>query len=197
MRITEELRKWISTVTWLDDGMSHSHKDILAIADCIDEEHQKAMPRAGQLLEGAEEERDRNYANWQECKQKVLQGNITIDELNARIECLEDELSHRIEPLKDADDVPIHLGDMMHGTCPSGKYVCGEVSAIGDNKFWLCNVQFSLRPDYMRHYHKPTVEELLREFVSEFNRDDTELCDEEIIERFAAKLRLADDREEQ
>lgn len=46
-----------------------------------------------------------------------------------------------------------------------------------------------------RHYHEPTVEDVLREFVSEFNRDDTELCDEEIIERFAAKLRLAGDAE--
>jgi hypothetical protein len=42
---------------------------------------------------------------------------------------------------------------------------------------------------------KPTVEDVLQEFVSEFNRDDTELCDEEIIERFAAKLRLAGDAE--
>ena len=47
-----------------------------------------------------------------------------------------------------------------------------------------------------RHYHTPTVEDVLREFVDEFNRDDTELCDGEIIERFAAKLRLAGEGDE-
>lgn len=92
----------------------------------------------------------------------------------------------------DADGEAIHIGDMMHGTCLSGKYVCGEVSAIGDNKFWLCNVQFSLCPSFMHHYHKPTAADVLREFVTEFNRDDSELCDDEIIERFAKRLQLAE-----
>ena len=40
------------------------------------------------MLADAEKDRDYNYANWQECKQKVLQGNITFDELNAKIEHL-------------------------------------------------------------------------------------------------------------
>ena len=82
MSITDELRKW------LRDGKG----SLLAIADRIDAEHEKAMSRAGELLADAEEVRDYNYANWQECKQKVLQGNITIDELSAEIERLKGEL---------------------------------------------------------------------------------------------------------
>lgn len=174
------------------------------IADRIDAEHENAMSsaeqllaNAGQLLADVEKDRDHNYANWQECKQKVLQGNITIDELYARIEHLEDELLHCTKPLKDADDVPIHLGDMMHGTCPSGKYVRGEVSAIGDNKFWLSNVEFSLRPDYMRHYHKPTVEEMLWELLGKItpSMEDKEAVP--IVKAYAEKLQLADDGKEQ
>lgn len=97
--------------------------------------------------------------------------------------------------LLDADGVPIHVGDMMHGTCPSGKYVCGEVSAIGNNKFWLCNVQFSLCPDYMRHYYKPTVADVLQEFADVIHKDimSDSLSDRDaIIERFAKRLQLAD-----
>ena len=45
---------------------------------------------------------------------------------------------------------------------------------------------------YLHHHHEPTVEDVLREFVTEFNRDDTELCDDEIIERFAKRLQLAE-----
>lgn len=93
----------------------------------------------------------------------------------------------------DADGEYIHIGDVMDGTCPSGKHVNGTVNAIGDGVFWLSNVQFSLKPDYMHHQHAPTVEDLLREFVTEFNRDDSELCDEEIIEQFAAKLQLREE----
>lgn len=46
---------------------------------------------------------------------------------------------------------------------------------------------------FYRLYRKPTVEDVLREFVFEFARDDSELCDNEIIEAFAKRLRLAED----
>ena len=91
---------------------------------------------------------------------------------------------------KDAEGVPIHLGDMMHGTCPSGKYVCGEVSAIGDNKFWLINVQFSLHPGYMRHYREPTVEDVLLELLDEAEHFNSLEEEREAISEYAAKLQL-------
>ena len=97
----------------------------------------------------------------------------------------------------DADGVPIWVGDVME---------FGEVGRVQhlelwDDGGWVVVVEYE--PGHFTrwhpsscHHHNPTVEDVLREFVSEFNRDDTELCDEEIIERFAAKLRLADDGEE-
>jgi len=111
MSITDELRKLTKNSTLSSWTVEH----LTAIADRIDAAHEKAMSRAGQLLADAEKDRDYNYANWQECKQKVLQGNITINELNARIERLEDELSHCIELQKDADGEYIRVGDMLDG----------------------------------------------------------------------------------
>ena len=109
MSITDELREWwVRKFPIMDKEL---HKDFTAIADRIDAEHQKAMSRAGQLLADAEKDRDCNYANWQDCKQKVLQGNITIGELNAKIEHLMDELSHCV----DADNVPVCIGTVWSG----------------------------------------------------------------------------------
>lgn len=80
--------------------------------------------------------------------------------------------SHYMLLPKDADGVPIHIGDMMHCTCPSGKYVCGEVSAIGDSKLWLSNVQFSLHPSYMHHYVPDTWERIIMDAVCGGDEDE-------------------------
>lgn len=96
----------------------------------------------------------------------------------------------------DADGVPIHVGDVMDGTCPSGKHVNGTVNAIGDGVFWLSNVQFSLKPDYMHHHHAPTVEDVLREFaekVIDSQIPSVHPTYEEAIAEFAARLRLAEE----
>ena len=93
----------------------------------------------------------------------------------------------------DADGVPIRVGDVVDvGMDPRNNFTVAFVAldeiayadGVGD-LFTACSRA-------CHHHHAPTVEDVLRDFVSEFNRDDTELCDEEIIERFAAKLRLAD-----
>ena len=98
----------------------------------------------------------------------------------------------------DADGEVIHLGDRLENNERVVRIVLTDGS-------WEPSVYVEKAPclleeyfcNEVSHYHKPSVEDMLREFVSEFNRDDTELCDEEIIERFAAKLRLAEDEEEQ
>ena len=193
MSITDELRHEVANYPFRDN---RDFALFEAIADRIDTEHEKAMSRAGQLLADAESDRNCYYVNWQDCKQKVLQGNITFDELNARIESLEDELSHCIELPKDADGEYIHIGDVMDGTCPSGKHVNGTVNAIGDGVFWLSNVQFSLKPDYMHHHNAPTVEDVLREFGDKYC--DVSLgsdAESELFAEYAAKLRLAGDVE--
>ena len=198
MSITNELREWaVNHRAELDMGQLYPAM-IECIADRIDAEHEKAMSRAGQLLADAESDRNCYYVNWQDCKQKVLQGNITFDELNARIESLEYELSHCIELPKDADGEYIHIGDVMDGTCPSGKHVNGTVNAIGDGVFWLSNVQFPLKPDYMHHHNAPTVEDVLDEFANRLYEKAAYFDEEHVqkaITEYASKLRLAGDAE--
>jgi len=85
----------------------------------------------------------------------------------------------------DADGVPIHVGDEMFGDCPSGKYVNGCVTFIGENRFMLGNVQFYLRGDYMHHVKPRTLEDVLREMVG---MTDQPLCEED-IKAFADEIR--------
>lgn len=76
-------------------------------------------------------------------------------------------------------------GGIDYGTA-SMRYSCNAVAY--DWEHWLRKNERLFKP-------RPTVEDVLQEFVVEFNRDDSELCDEEIIERFAAKLQLRGDAE--
>lgn len=159
MSITDELRAW---------AKEHlSRNSILAIADRIDAEHEKAMSRAVQLLADAEKDRDYNYANWQECRQKVLQDNITIDELNTRIEFLEDALLDRIEWPKDADGEPIRVGDVMEWPTTGETF---EVVGIGDGTLFYVEDGSELADwtgaSTKRHHHAPTVEDVLRDVVT-------------------------------
>jgi len=183
MSITDELREWahneLSYKTRFDA--------LIAIADRIDAEHEKAMSRAGQLLADAEKDRDYNYANWQDCKQKVLQHNITMDELSTEIERLKDELAHRIELPKDADDVPWEVGERDEDgnevialkLAPDGWYVI----AVGE---------WPYRPERKRHYHKPTVEDVLTEFGIDWEHESD--CEDRaaLLKEYATKLRLAE-----
>ena len=206
MSITDELRKyaqdWRENPNIMDDLDAGDVDGILAdfenIADRIDAEHEKAMSRAGQLLADAEKDRDYNYANWQDCKQKVLQGNITFDELNARIECLEDELSHCIELPKDADGEYIHIGDRVENNERVVRIVLTDGS-------WEPSVYIEKLPNVLHehfcneisHYHEPTVEDVLREMLYKahiYDEREMELLPD-LIEEYTAKLRLADGKE--
>lgn len=205
--ITDELREyaqsWRETPSLMDDLDAGDVDGILAdfehIADRIDAEHEKVMSRAGQLLDDAEKERDYNYAYWQDCKQKVLQHNITMGELSAEIERLEDELSHCIELPKDADGEPIHIGDVMESK--GSDFLFGEVSfevraMRCDECGWEVYDRLGDRyaPLLLRHHHAPTVEDVLREFVDALDIDRCEDFNATIAE-YAAKLRLAGDAE--
>lgn len=89
----------------------------------------------------------------------------------------------------DADGVSIKVGDATD----DGRAVsCIRKTDAG----WevVLDDRSELRPEDV--HHRPDtvedVEDVLWQLVDELSRDDTELCDDEIIERFAAKLRLAD-----
>ena len=196
--ITEELREWAS----VEVPYKYGHQ-LTAIADRIDVEYQKALDewkaKHGQTwLKG--------YA---ECHAELLEGNETLASdlescgwvrLPVKGEAPSEQLAEWIEgrglvdgPL-DADGELWHRGDMS-----DTNWGVIEGISFSNGEWWIRGHDVTapwIAANSARHYHAQTVEDLLREFVSEFNRDDTELCDDEIIERFAAKLRLADDGEE-
>ena len=200
MSITDELRKW--GYGFCGD----THDVVTAIADRIDAEHEKAMIRAGQLLDDAEKERDYNYANWQECKQKVLQGNITFDELEHENESLKAKLdrergewdfweSTHVELPKDADGECIHIGDVMvYAYADNAKPM--EVMALVPPAVFITE-EGQLYADMCRHYHAPTVEDVLREFANEVYADaDNEIRDRDFLcAKYAKRLSLAGDAE--
>lgn len=86
---------------------------------------------------------------------------------------------------KDADGVPIHVGDVMNK---------GEVTCIRDcGNGWevVLNGLYTYDAPSLHHY-APTVEDVLRELLREYDRDDSELTNGEIIEMFAKRLTLAE-----
>ena len=210
MAITDELRKWwVRKFPVMD---SELHKDFTAIAGRIDAEHEREIGRAAQLLADAEKDRDANYANWQDCKQKVLQHNITMDELSAEIEHLKDELAHRIELPKDADGEVIHVGDELHDEWHEQNQ--GEVEWLMLDRlgWWLmfknnCERFYVHEFHEWRHRHTTTVEDVLRDmhakldevtalYVGEaIDSDERDSDEARIFAEYAAKLRLAGDAE--
>lgn len=167
----DELREY--ALGW-DEG-NRVRRDLTAIADRIDTEHERLM-------------------------QDLIDANNQMEQL---CEC-------SIKLPKDADGEPIHVGDVMDGIDKynslrevTGKVITVSFEADGlvdvavqawndDDKSWR---RAYLDPDasVYRHHHEPTVEDVLEELLREYDRDDSELTNGEIIERFAAKLRLAGD----
>lgn len=118
----------------------------------------------------------------------------TDDACDKLIELLEqaDPDGHMELPV-DADGVPIHVGDELCGYGhPKGGVYCQAIIngwgvAVGTapiptdtSGWWLWNVSD------IRHYHKLTVEDVLREFVNEWVEADSE---GDIFAEYAAKLR--------
>jgi hypothetical protein len=116
-----------------------------------------------------------------------------------------------VESPKDADGVPIRIGDVMENiVCPS---VHREVTGVGVECFYGFdegNGRYSqFGANCYRHHHTPTVEDVLREFADEMNQnlgmyageaidaDEWRDVDNKTIAKFAARLRLADDWKEQ
>lgn len=170
MSITDELREWAEGDT-LRAGMSlrRAHDQALAIADRID-------------AEADDNERFRRDVE------------PFCDRLREAAAERADVTMYGVDYVAlpvDADAEPIRVGDVMDK---------GEVTCIRDcGKGWevvLNNLYTYDTPSL--HHHKPTVEDVLREFSCvlmgkrEFDGDVTEA-----VAEFATKLRLADDVEEQ
>jgi hypothetical protein len=130
------------------------------------------------------------------CRAFIGNGEVTGDELHyTLIELLEqaDPNMHMAVPV-DANGEPIHVGDKMRWR--DGETF--EVNAISSTTLYYYD-ETSGRMEWTQaadkyHYHKPTVEDVLREFSCvlmgkrEFDGDVTEA-----VAEYAKKLRLRED----
>ena len=110
--------------------------------------------------------------------------------------------SHYMLLPKDADGVPIHVGDVMEWIDPNGEFslVC-TVEAVSVDSFitWSTESGRFMQKDAKayRHYHKPTVENVLKDFIDAWAEWKDGAAMMNPVETFADKLRLADEKEQQ
>ena len=98
---------------------------------------------------------------------------------------------------KDADGVPIRVGDVL--TDGEYTFVVDELATFGDGSWSIRNEDGDAwKARDVTHHHKPTVEDVLQEFFEEVGDGlhtleavDTQV----IIAKYSAKLRLAGDTE--
>ena len=121
-----------------------------------------------------------------------------VHQLADAIEC---EVRERYVALPlDADGVPIHVGDMMERGESRGHVIALMISEYpkkwGGELHWGVQLEGEQAPTALdltfRHYHAPTVEDVLREFAKRWD-DPANYAKGELVEAFAAKLRLSED----
>lgn len=175
MSITDELREWIDSIMWLDESISQAHKDVLAIADRIDEQYDRTC----RALDSA----------WSATAHEVLEQAI-------------DELSDEYVKLPVDADGEIWTGnervfEVGNGTRYDMRYL------MYDGEKWIIDSSFGgFIANECRHYHAPTVEDVLREFtdrVLEWAGKSGSVAEigtwSDVAAEYAAKLRLAGDAE--
>ena len=180
MSVTDELREyaqgWRETPNLMDDLDAGDVDGILAdfehIADRIDAEHEAKV------------------AYWQGASYKdgYDEGFASADDLLAQ---------HGWVRLPvDADGKVIHIGDVMEW--PDGS--TAEVVGIGPDTFFYVEdgedaAEWSCASDKI-HYHAPTVKDVLREFAMAVCKDDALTIRKDVVDQYAAKIRLANGEEE-
>ena len=193
MSITDELREWTRTHTV---NCSDNRIALVAIADRIDAEHQKALD------EWKAEHGQMWLKGYSECHAELLEGNETL--------ASDLERCGWVRLPVDADGVPIHVGDVVTmqllfgGESKPLVVDRMELSHGRDGDLWCVALDTDKecwnQPSLMRHYTPPTVEDVLREFASDIadvlGGDDFRLEDnDELFAEYAAKLRLAGEGE--
>ena len=125
-----------------------------------------------------------------------INGNtiIHVTELRAIADRIDAEM---VELPKDADGAPIRVGDVL--TDGEYTFVVDELATFGDGSWSIRNEDGDAwKARDVTHHHKPTVEDVLREFAEKIT--DSQIPNvhptyEEAIAEYAAKLRLAGDGE--
>lgn len=128
-------------------------------------------------------------------------GDSDMADFDALVEAVQDEIREGyIELPMDADGVPIRVGDkVVDWDTPR------LVVAVSEDSICLAGYEsdsyyrMGIAKNY-RHYHEPTVEDVLREFaekVIDSQIPDVHPTYEEAIVEYASKLRMANDGKEQ
>ena len=182
MSISDELREWAKEFWEFAYGKFGDKARLLAIADRIDAEHKKACDDAW----------DNGYeADYLGIK-KWLTEHPQVMEHHGWI---------RLP--KDADGEPIHVGDVMEskGSGLLFDKASFEVRIMRcDECGWEVYDRLGDRyePSLLRHYHAPTVEDVLRQVIACANNGTHvhgALDTEQIVAEYAAKLRLAEEED--
>ena len=94
-----------------------------------------------------------------------------------------------IELPKDADGVPWSVGDRDE----DGNVVT-QLRLSSDGWYAITDGLSAFHPEQLRHYHAPTVEDVLREFANEVYADaDNEIRDRDFLcAKYAKRLTLAE-----
>jgi len=135
-----------------------------------------------------------NLCEWWRDRFPVMDRQLGCD-FREHIDEIEREVEDMVPLPVDADGVPIHVGDVMENiVCPP---VHREVTGVGVECFYGWdegNGRYSqFEAACYRHYHAPTVEDVLREFYvlavrgKEAHAEDV---DADVLTEYAAKLRL-------
>ena len=170
MAITDELREWFKDRIFMANGWQEIHD----IADRIDREHERAMREEYQR--GANDGYDMGFAS--------------ADDWLAQHEDAMAEHGWIKLPV-DVDGVPIHVGDEVAfiGRMTVDATDGHNVFFFADN--WADGV-YCVRADELRHYHAPTVEDVLLDLLEEHSDPTCDATPSELAEKYAAKLRLAE-----
>lgn len=151
-----------------------------------------------------EDARDRDYRNGREDAKGAVE---FADRLKVAVDNREDVTLFGVDytalPV-DADGVPIHVGERVQliGNDPS---TVSHMSLAGDG--WRVYVKYdgdlgtgSGEPSRIRHYHAPTVEDVLREFTRDWcnaactgdmTNAERDAARANVVAEFAARLRMA------
>ena len=197
MSITDELREY--ALGW--DERNRVRRDLHDIADRIDAEHERAMADA--YLSGTPTDEQMAEHGWVRKSKEHVVSHATV-EVTPHIDWshMADELKfidehYQLLP-KDADGEYIHVGDVMEWVRYEGsdQTIVRKVSGVGDGVFFAWSDEqgryAQYKADAYRHYHAPTVEDVLTEFGIDWEHESD--CEDRaaLLKEYAAKLRLVE-----
>ena len=150
-----------------------------------------------------------HYTGWES---KRVEGYAIADRIDTEHEKAIRELNDLADasvllPV-DADGVPIHLGDKVYQWKGGWVYTVKSISFYPDNTTVTFGCEHGFGSDSahnVRHYHAPTVDDVLREFAEKMNEnigmytseaidaDEWRDADAKTIAEYAAKLQLKED----